>query len=104
MPCWEIRQTSVNMEKADPTILDAALKAISVTSYTFDRGIVTITGWQRTGEPGSEAYSFTEMPTAQQVKVAYGQQVVKVAAKRFGWTINTAKSNPAQRRYVVNKR
>lgn len=72
MPCDTIQQTTVDLAKANPDLLKAALQTLGITEYTFKNGVVTVQN-----SPVDSAV----------IKQAYSKQIVISQAKRFGWGI-----------------
>jgi hypothetical protein len=98
MPCYQIRMTSVELKNANDTLLKAAMEALGVDDYDYDRasGRVTV----------QSAFTLTD----NEIKVAYSEQVVASVQKRFGWKVNEPKTKQAQqarqqrRVYVLARR
>lgn len=86
MPCNTRQKTEIALEKADRTLLEAAMLSLGVTvdQYTYNGATVTVRG--RTLETNT-------------IKVAYSRQVVQATAKRYGWQLQPKKSNATQTVY-----
>lgn len=88
MPCDTIQTTRVDLGNVDPGLISAAIKALGLSSnvsYVQDRLVIR-------GLPEAE--------TTAQVKQAYGAEVVKSQAAKFGWQLKQT----APFKYEVVKR
>jgi hypothetical protein len=74
VPCDTVQTTTVDLGKANPDILKAALEQLGITRYTFKNGVVTVIG---------------SPVDASVIKQAYSKQIVFTQAKRFGWGVKT---------------
>lgn len=104
MPCYTERTVSVELNVADPAILERGLQAAGFrvikygTAWEVQRAgrSATIQGGRVTVREGGEAI-------INQIKQAYAGEAVRVAAKRFGWTLTADKQDvnhlTAQRRF-----
>jgi hypothetical protein len=91
MPCNQIRRMQVaivpltenvfDIGQRDKALLDAALLQLGITAYTYSGERLTITTRGRLAL------------NVNQIKVAYSQQVVSAASKRFGWKITKQRLN-----------
>jgi hypothetical protein len=90
VPCYQIQQTSVNLNNADHTLLAKALEKLGYTVYrngktfTFRKGAVS-------GSYGNNKLSVQsngELPDTDEMKRAYSEQVIKAMADKYaneGW-------------------
>lgn len=95
MPCWTERTVTLDLKVADEGVLVRALKA---TGLAIHAGLSPQMLARRIVETGTITFINVEEDRAQElaarVKVAYANEAVRTAAKRFGWT--TAKSTVVQ--------
>lgn len=90
MPCYTQREVTVKMEASEPAILEAGLKAAGFQVRT------TPTGLYVQNRQGVAAHIRSGQITTQEntssiineIKRAYSGEVVRVAAKRFGWKLS----------------
>ena len=104
MPCWERRIVSANLDVADRDILIAGLKAAGFI-VALDGQVI------RVRKPQSGIFEIREaqgrltvcmderLSAAQpnlitEIKQAYGREVVKSQAARFGWAYKEQHSEP----------
>lgn len=104
MPCDSVRQTSVDLSavgKIDLTLLTAAFNALGLrAALSADKSTITLAGGRYDAKTGQLVINSYSRVTVEDVKKAYGAEVVKATAKRFGWTLKQT----APFEYVVNKR
>lgn len=75
MPCDTIQSADVDLGKIDPTILDAAMKALGIDRYSVDAGIVSVYGKRATAELTAS------------IKRTYTKEVVRATAKKMKWGV-----------------
>lgn len=87
MPCWEVRTNQVDFGKAQGHE-DILADALTELGYTAQRsgGVIRFQGHGVSGSYSSGRFT-TQGDTfdVDSVKRAFGGQVVKKAAKQFGW-------------------
>jgi hypothetical protein len=106
VPCFTIRTTSLHLSKLDQDLLKKALEGLGYAVTVHAQQGLWVIGSQRgnvgtfqttTGKLISQSGTFTE----QQVRQAYGQAAIKVAAERFGWKVASGKK---ANQYVLSRR
>jgi hypothetical protein len=99
MPCDSIRRNVVNFDAADLDILVAAVTACGHLDAAIldERGVATLRFRDRdTGEPCRYADKRLNVPATMdvdEIKRAYSQKTLQVAAKRFGWQMKSVAEN-----------
>ena len=91
MPCWQVRETTVDISAGDVGLLAEALKAEGATNVVVQGESISFR--DREGNIGrftkggglrvAEDSQFTRDPNS--LKRAYSREVVKKTAKQFGW-------------------
>ena len=112
MPCDMVRTVTCEMQNADLSVLTKALEALGY-SVRAASGARTGTGIQfsRNGEPvGSYSKSTGKLSirgtaglTADRVKKEYASQAVKVAARKYGWRVESAVGANSHKKLILNK-
>lgn len=93
MPCYTQREITTLMDAADLEILRAALAKHGFVEISQSGSLVTARH-KKTGERISfrdGKLTTTTEGMINTVKVAYANQIVTVAAKRFGWNLTQQK-------------
>ena len=96
MPCYTDREVTVELNVADPNLLTAGLKAAGFTVQTTPRGfyVTNSKGQQAHVRDGKITTTGSAQSIINEIKRAYSGEVVRTAAKRFGWTLNkTSQTN-----------
>ncbi len=90
MPCYTQREVTVELNVADVNLLTAGLKAAGFTVQTTPRGfyVTNSKGQQAHIRDGKITTQQTSNDIINEVKRAYSGEVVRTAAKRFGWTLS----------------
>jgi hypothetical protein len=83
MPCYTVRQVSVEMGKVDIELLKAALLSMGVGEIS-QRGNDLF--WYR-GSYTNGKLTVSDTDTITRVKKSYTAENVKASAKRYGWKI-----------------
>jgi hypothetical protein len=92
MPCYTVRETTVDLGAADRKILIDGLRAAGFT--VVDQGdfldLRKNDGTSATVRPdGRVAFYAGQERVVNEIKRAYSAEAVRVAAKRFGYTLTT---------------
>jgi hypothetical protein len=93
LPCWTVRQTSVELDAADPEILRRGLEAAGFELSMYGTALLVMRGGQIVAEieNGRVTVNRGDTGVVNDIKRAYSTEVVKTAAKRFGYTLTTNK-------------
>jgi hypothetical protein len=94
MPCWTRRTTTVELAAADPEVLRRGLLAAEFTITAESDGVLAVNSRDGRGATiarGQVRVLRGDECVINEIKRAYSQEVVKSAAKRFGYTITTNK-------------
>lgn len=93
MPCWTVRETSVELAAADPDILRRGLEAAGFELSMYGSALLVMRGGQIVAEleNGRVTVNRGDTGIVNEIKRAYSAEVVKVAAKRFGYSLTTNK-------------
>ena len=97
MPCFTERTVTLDFTVADEGVLLRALDAIGLAAHVnadladiarriVETGRLSITGATMTQDRAEE--------WARKLKVAYAEDAVKTAAKKFGWNVTVDQKNP----------
>lgn len=102
MPCWNVKFFEMKLEAANQDLLISALSALGYEPTKFVDGSITI----RPGAGiygaitikdgklyGSETTTGRMEEVAGKIKGAYAAEAVKVAAKRFGFSVKQSADN-----------
>lgn len=106
MPCDTVSRSTIDMAKANPDILERALKQMGFNVTKTQTGLQ----FSKFGVSGTFAKDKLNITARQgheletnEVKRAYSVELVKTATSRFGWTMKQQKDQPnkftVQRRY-----
>ena len=98
MPCYQIRKTTVKLEAANLDLLEKGLGTLgnvirSVTGHlklTTDYGVTVNIN---KGVLEIDSYGVVADETIKKIKQAYAKEVVKAAAKKYGWHVTQDKHN-----------
>lgn len=96
MPCYTQREVTVELNVANPELLTAGLKAAGFTVQTTPRGfyVTNSKGLQAHIRDGKITTAAQTESIINEIKRAYSGEVVRTAAKRFGWNLNkTSEAN-----------
>lgn len=110
MPCDTIQTSRVAWkDTTDPKLLKGALESLG---YTVTETATGLTFYNRdTGAEGTyrktiltirSSYGVDE--SQEQVKRAYSEQVVQVAARSYGWTLRKQTNSAGNTQYAVARR
>jgi hypothetical protein len=108
MPCYTISEVRAELSVADPEILLRALKAAGYQSITAEAGIIAAATPEgrlfqiRAGQV--QMYGLDQRAVedeATRITKAYGAEVIRTAAKRYGFAL---KQNPKQPTQFTLKR
>lgn len=103
MPCDSIRTVSVDlsaMGRIDPKLLQEALKDLGlITALQNDGSLIGQGVSYRSGSLELSGYTASRI-TMNQVKQAYGRQVVISQCKRYGWAYKETEKG----QFIVTKR
>jgi hypothetical protein len=93
LPCWTVRETSVELDAADPEILRRGLEAAGFELSMYGTALLVMRGGQIVAEieNGRVTVNRGDTGVVNDIKRAYSTEVVKTAAKRFGYTLTTNK-------------
>lgn len=97
MPCYSIRVTTVNLNNATRDILADALIPLLLRQYgrmTHEDALRYVNA-----NYDGKKLNLPSFLNETQVKVAYGEEVLKAGARRFGWTAEKT----GEHQYVVAK-
>jgi hypothetical protein len=75
MPCDTVQTAQVDIGKLDPALADAAIKTLGLSGVSYSNGVLNIQGNQ------------DQAKITQRVRQAYGAEVVKSQASKFGWQL-----------------
>lgn len=118
MPCWTVQENGLEIKNPDPETMISALAALGFSvnqtadairdghfeadCFSGDCAYCSVT-WKRDGLKLhlSRAAKITMEALTSKVKVAYSGEIVKTAAKRFGWSVKQTSETQFQviRRY-----
>lgn len=108
MPCTSVRRTPIDLSaigKIDNTLLAAALEDLKLSPRLSGEVLYFTGGTYNTRTGQMVTTSATTQNTVEMgIKQAYGAQVMKSTAKRFGWTVaeaNTENAQPRRKTYGV---
>jgi hypothetical protein len=95
LPCWTVRETSVELDAADPDILRRGLEAAGFELSNYGNALLVMRSGQIVAEIENGRVTVNRGDTAivNEVKRAYSAEVVKIAAKRFGYSLTTNKQS-----------
>jgi hypothetical protein len=97
MPCDQVRQTTVNLEKlstANLTVVADALRQLGFGVVELAEGLTarkaneTVTVNKQTGAINSTLRGYGQALDNDVLKVACSQQIIQRTAKKFGWTLD----------------
>lgn len=93
MPCWTVRETSVELGAADPDVLRRGLEAAGFELSMYGSALLVMRGGQIVAEieNGRATVNRGDTDVVNEIKRAYSAEVVKTAAKRFGYSLTTNK-------------
>ena len=103
MPCWKVRQVTVEFKAQNVDMLEQALKASQMTYkrngnyFTIYNGIVNIDV-----DAQAVSYSAGNESFVNRIKVAYSTEVVKAVAAKKNWILKQNANNKQEfqaRRY-----
>lgn len=91
MPCYTRREVTVNMAVADFAVLAAGLRAAGLTADVDAANRTAVVrsrdGRRATLSGGALRYDPRHESIVNEIKRAYSHEVVRVAAKKFGWKL-----------------
>jgi hypothetical protein len=90
MPCYTVQTTTLDMSKAQPDILKAALETLGYTVSIRGANVYAVRmGAAVTWSAGSLQVSANAdtQTVAQEIQRTYAAQIVKTASAKFGWQV-----------------
>lgn len=97
MPCYTVRVTTVNLDNANRDILADALIPLLLRQYGRMSHADALS--YVNANYNGKKITLPSFLKAEQVKVAYSEEVIKAGAKRFGWSA----SKTGEHQFVVAK-
>lgn len=94
MPCWTVRETTVDLDAADADVLKRGLEAAGFATSLYEEATTLILrGGRIVAEitDGKVTVNASETGVINEIKRAYSAEVVRTAAKRFGYSLTTNK-------------
>jgi hypothetical protein len=93
LPCWTVRETSVELDASDPDVLKRGLAAAGFELSMYGGALLVMRGGQIVAEieNGRVTVNRGDTGVVNDIKRAYSAEVVKTAAKRFGYSLTTNK-------------
>lgn len=98
MPCDSITTSVVDLGKAQPDLLEAALNSLNLRARRD--GHIVYFGWNESYDAQTGQLRVNSTRDVAEIKRAYSHQVVLSQAKKFGWQIKKVSEN----KYAVQRR
>jgi hypothetical protein len=94
MPCYERRITTVVLETAHLDLLEKALQTLGQTTrHGASMTLYTRNGVKAEIKGGKVSIDEQDIKVVDQIKQAYAKEVVRAAAKKFGWHVKEDNHN-----------